>query len=111
MERYKGFEPSPTAWKAVMLPLHQYRIGDRRGVEPLLLTLPKKMPPGQPYKWKFRVKVATLLINSTLVTRIGFEPNINRLRIYYPKPLDERAECVRTLRKTIHKEYYLPQLD
>lgn len=26
-----------------------------------------------------------------LVTRIGFEPNINRLRIYYPKPLDERA--------------------
>lgn len=44
-----------------------------------------------------------------LVTRIGFEPNINRLRIYYPKPLDERAECVRTLHKTTHKEYYLPR--
>lgn len=26
LERYKGFEPSPTAWKAVMLPLHQYRM-------------------------------------------------------------------------------------
>lgn len=46
-----------------------------------------------------------------LVTRIGFEPNINRLRIYYPKPLDERAKYVRVLRKTTHKEYYLPRSD
>lgn len=23
LEQHKGFEPSPTAWKAVMLPLHQ----------------------------------------------------------------------------------------
>ena len=26
MDQYKGFEPSPTEWKSVMLPLHQYWI-------------------------------------------------------------------------------------
>ena len=24
LEQYKGFEPSPTEWKSIMLPLHQY---------------------------------------------------------------------------------------
>lgn len=26
LDQYKGFEPSPTEWKSVMLPLHQYWI-------------------------------------------------------------------------------------
>lgn len=40
MDQYKGFEPSPTEWKSVMLPLHQYWILRLEGRRTIRCTNP-----------------------------------------------------------------------
>ena len=42
LDQYKGFEPSPTEWKSVMLPLHQYWIKELRFLsQPCINIIPR----------------------------------------------------------------------
>ena len=63
MDQYKGFEPSPTEWKSVMLPLHQYWITQRFLSQPCINIIPRfsrkiKFLHTQTYKLKLWFEVA-----------------------------------------------------